>query len=64
MHPSTIIGEQDMKRYIARLANSPSVVHDEDSKIALAISEIDASAIARGARRPALYSALAREPYK
>lgn len=33
---------------------SPSVAHDEDSKSAFTISGIDASAIARGVRKPAL----------
>lgn len=42
----------------------PCAPHDEDSKSALTISETDASAIAKGVRKPALYSALAREPYK
>lgn len=36
------------------LLDSPSAIHDEDSKRALTISEIDASAIARGVRKPAL----------
>lgn len=42
----------------------PSVAHDADSESAFTISAMDASAIARGVRKPALYSALAREPYK
>lgn len=33
---------------------SPSVAHDEDSKSAFTISAMDASAIARGVRKPAL----------
>ena len=45
------------------LENVPCPDQVEDSKRAFAISGIDASAMATGVRRPALYKALAREPY-
>lgn len=41
---------------------SPDAAQDDDSKRAFAISATDASAIAKGVRKPALYNALAREP--
>uniref|UniRef100_A0A0V0HQ82 Putative ovule protein n=1 Tax=Solanum chacoense TaxID=4108 RepID=A0A0V0HQ82_SOLCH len=47
--------------WILRCAE-PWSAHDEDSKSTLIISGTDASAIASGVRRPALYSARAREP--
>lgn len=40
--------------YPKYLTDSPCAAHDEDSKRALTISEMDASAIARGVRKPAL----------
>ena len=57
-----------MSSHIARVHQKskgralPCAAHEKDSNNALAISVTDASAIATGERKPALYSALAREP--